>query len=211
MKVAVIGGTGRMGRALAKQLASKNDVIIGSRDPARAEATAKRIAGGRGSGYRDACAEADMAVFAIPYSAIGEAARLSGALSGKVAVSIINPLAAEGGLLRYALAEGSAAEELARMLPRSRVAAAFNHVSFLFFEKDVVVPMDILVAADARGTYDEVARLVRSIPNLRPLYAGPLSESRAIETITPLVLNLATLNGTGSLTTRFVSARDAKG
>ena len=177
MKVAVLGGTGKMGRALAKQLARSNDVTIGSRDPARAK----------------------------------EAARLSGALAGKVAVSVINPLKSEGGLLKYALAEGSAAEELARLLPESRVATAFNHVSSLFFEREEVVPMDILVAADSTSTYDEVARLVKSVPNLRPLYAGPLSESRTIEMMTPMMLNLSKLNRTGSLTTRFATTRDATG
>lgn len=211
MKVAVLGGTGKMGRALAKQLARSNDVTIGSRDPARAKEAARWAGAARGADYEGACRTSEVAVFAIPHTAVNEAARLSGALAGKVAVSVINPLKSEGGLLKYALAEGSAAEELARLLPESRVATAFNHVSSLFFEREEVVPMDILVAADSTSTYDEVARLVKSVPNLRPLYAGPLSESRTIEMMTPMMLNLSKLNRTGSLTTRFATTRDATG
>ena len=209
MKVAVLGGTGSMGRALAKQLSRKNKVIIGSREAGRAGAVAKEIDGAEGADYEGASRLSEVVVFAIPYSAIGVAASLSGALAGKVVISIINPLKMEGNLLKFALEEGSAAEELARMLPKSQVATAFNHVSSLFFERDYVIPMDILVAADEKGTFDTVAALVKSIPNLRPLYAGPLSEARTIERMTPLVLNLGRLNQAGSLTTRFVSTKDA--
>lgn len=209
MKVAVIGGTGRMGRALAKQLSRSNKVIIGSRDAARAQITAEGISGAVGMDYVGASTEADAALFAIPYSAIGEASALRKELSGKLAVSLINPLKMEGGVLAYSLDKGSAAGELAMLLSGSRVSTAFNHVSALFFERDEVRPIDILVAADSRQTYEETARLVKGIPNLRPLYAGPLSQARTIEEMTPMVLNLAKLNGTGSLTTKFVSTKDS--
>jgi 8-hydroxy-5-deazaflavin:NADPH oxidoreductase len=211
VKVAILGGTGAMGRGLAKHLSRKNEVVIGSRDPRRAQETARGIDGATGSDYISASKAAEVAVFVIPYSAIEEAGALSGALAGKTVVSVINPLKMEGGLLKFALKEGSAAEVLASLLPKSHVATAFNHVSSLFFESEEMVPMDILVAADTRGTFDEVAALVKGVPNLRPLYAGPLTEAGVIERITPLLLNLAKLNRTGSLTTRFASKKDAMG
>ena len=197
-----------MGMALARHLSKSNEVVIGSRDPARAETAAKGIGGAEGSDYEGTCRRADLVIFAIPYSAIAEAAGLSAALAGKVAVSTINPISRDGSLLKFPLAKGSAAEELAGLLPRAKVATAFNHVSYLFFEREDVVPMDILVATDARVTYEVVAELVKSVPNLRPLYAGPLSEARTIEMMTPMMLNLAKLNGAGSLATRFVSTKD---
>ena len=209
MKVAVIGGTGRMGRALAKQLSRHNKVIIGSRDAARAQIAAEGIGDAVGMDYEGASMEADAALFAVPYSAIGEASALKKELFGKLVVSLINPLKMEGGLMVYSLDKGSAAEELARFLPGSKVSAAFNHISFLFFDRDEVRPIDVLVAADSRQTYEETAGLVKTIPNLRPLYAGPLSQARTIEAMTPVVLNLAKLNGTGSLTTKFVSTEDS--
>jgi hypothetical protein len=205
MKAAVIGGTGDMGRALARQLSKNNEVIIGSRDPVRALAAAEGIRGAVGMDYHGASKAADVIIFAIPYLAIGSASELASDLSGKLVISMINPMKQQGGLLQYAPGGVSAAEELARLLPGSRVATAFNNVPAGFLQRDVVPQVDILVAADSKETYEKTAELVRGIEGMRPLYVGPLSQARIVEGITPLVLNLARLNGTGSLTTRFVT------
>jgi NADPH-dependent F420 reductase len=207
MKVAVIGGTGKMGKALAKQIAKTNQVIIGSRDLAKAKEAAKDVMGAVGADYHGASKAADVAVLSIPYEAIGSMAELAKDLSGKLVISLVNPLKVEGGLLVFPLERGSAAEELAKVLPESRVATAFNNVPRAFLEKESMVPVDILVAADSKETYEEAAGLVRGVMQMRPLYAGPLSQAGIIERITLLVLNLANLNGTGSLTTRFVSRK----
>ncbi len=205
MKVAVLGGTGKMGGAIAKHLSRNHQVIIGSRDSVRAEDAAKRIGGSKGANYDGAARECDVAVFAIPYSAMGAASGLAEALAGKLVISTVNPMKREGGILRYGLERGSAAEELAAKLPKSRVATAFNNVPVAMMEEQEVVPMDILVAASSMEAYEEAAELVRSVGKLRPLYAGPLSEAQVVERITPLVLNLAKWNGTGRLTTKFAS------
>ena len=205
MKVAVLGGTGRLGGALAARLAAANQVIIGSRDPARAREVAKGIRGAAGMDYAGASREADVVVVSVPASAMGTIAPLAEHLSGKLVISVVNPLRSEGGLLRFGWEEGSAAEELARLLPRSRVATAFNNIPAGFLRREEVPPVDVLVAAETRETYEEAAALVGSIPHLRPLYAGPLSQAAVVETLTALVLNLASLNGTSALATRFVT------
>jgi len=207
MKVAVIGGSGAMGRALATHLSREHQVIIGSRDPSRAAATAMSIGGASGADYKGASRAADALVFAIPYEAMSLVADLAADVSSKLVISVINPMKMEGGLFRYALKDGSAAEELARILPHSRVATAFNNVPSGFLKGDVVPPVDILVAADSKETYEEAAKLVASIREMRPLYVGPLTEARVVEEMTPLVLNLANLNGTKALTTRFVTRK----
>jgi NADPH-dependent F420 reductase len=207
VKVAVLGGTGKMGRAIAKQLAKGNEVIIGSRDPARAREAAKGLPGAVGMDYAGASREADVVAVAVPDSVIGTMAQLAKALSGKLVISMVNPLRLESGVLHHGRESGSAAEELAGLLPWSRVATAFNSIPAGFFDMDEVVPIDVLVAADTKETYEEAAGGGRIIPNLRPLYAGPLSQARTIEAITALVLNLAKLNGTGALTTKFVSRK----
>lgn len=207
MKIAVLGGTGKMGRALAGKLAKTNPVIIGSRDPARAMEAAKGIPGAVGMDYAGASKEADVAVVAVPDSAVGTMAPLERQLAGKLVISIVNPLKLEGGILRYGRAEGSAAEELATLLPKSRIATAFNNIPAGFFDRDDTIPIDVMIAADTKETFDETAKVVKTIPNMRPLYAGPLSQAAIVETITALVLNLAKLNGTGALTTKFVSRK----
>ncbi len=197
-----------MGGELAQQLAKSHRVIIASRDPARAKEAASKIPGAKGTDYSTAAGECDAAIFAIPYSAIDSVAPLAEALSGKLAVSMINPMKLENGRLVYGLEKGSAAEELSARLPKSRVSTAFNNITSGFFKKTEIARLDVLVAADSKQIFDETAVLVKSIPNLRPLHAGPLSEAQSVERITPLILNLAKINGTGSLATRFVSQRE---
>ncbi len=207
MKIAILGGTGKMGKALAKRLAKSHQVIIGSRDPARAREAAKDVSGASGADYHGAAREADVVAFAIPFSSLDSASELAEDVKGKLVLSLLNPIRREGGLLEFAIDHGSSAERLAGLLPGARVATAFNNVPYAFLEKDVVIPMDILIAADSKETYEEAASVVKSIAGMRPLYAGPLNQAGIVERITPLVLNLAALNGTGSLTTKFVSRK----
>jgi len=208
VKIAIIGGTGTMGRALGKRLSKSHEVIIGSRDPAKARAMAATIEGAKGSDYSTAASECDVAIVAIPFSAV-ESQELPGAeLSGKLVISVINPMKFERGLFYYGLEKGSAAEILSARLPKSRVATAFNNISPEFLTKTEVPSLDVMVAADSEEIFYEVARIVNSVPNLRPLYAGPLSEAQAVERVTPLMLNLARKNRTGNLATRFVSQRE---
>ncbi len=207
MKVAVIGGTGKMGRAIARHLAKANSVIIGSRDTAKAKSTAEGIKGAVGADYHGAASAAEAIVLAIPYSALGSLAGLGPDVSGKLVVSMVNPISEVSGILTYGARELSAAEELARLLPGARVATAFNNVPSGFFSGEVVPPVDILIAAESKETYEEAAKLVAGVKEMRPLYAGPLSEARIVEGITSLVLNLAKLNGTGSLSTKFVTRK----
>ena len=196
-----------MGNGLAGRLAQANQIIIGSRDPARAAAAAKGIPGAVGMDYAGASKAADVAVITVPDDAIGLIAPLSEHLSGKLVISVVTPLKFEGGLAHFGREDGSAAEELARSLPGSRVATAFNNIPAGWLEKGDFPPTDVLVAADTKEVYEEAADLVKSIPNLRPLYAGPLSQAIIVETITALLINLAKLNGTGVLGTKFPSRK----
>jgi 8-hydroxy-5-deazaflavin:NADPH oxidoreductase len=205
VKIAIIGGTGKMGLAVANQLKGNHEVIIGSRDPARAREAAKGVSGASGTDYEGAAMAAEVVIVAVPYEAMAPLSGLAAAAKGKLVISMVNPMRMEGGILVFALERGSAAEELAKMLPGSRVATAFNNVPRGFGE--IAAPFDILIAADNKQIYEEVAGIVRGIKNLRPLYAGPLSQAGIVERITPLLVNLANLNGTGALATGFVSRK----
>ncbi len=206
MKVAVLGGTGSMGFVLAGRLSASNEVVIGSRDVAKAKEAASRIPGATGEDYRGACLASEAAIMAVPFSSMKDVARpLSSALAGKLVISIVNPLRVEGGVFKFGLEGGSAAETLASVLPDSWIATAFNNIPYGMFEGAAPVEADVLVAATSKDAYETTASLVKSIKNLRPLYAGPISEAQVVERITALVLNLARMNGIGSLATRFVS------
>ena len=198
-----------MGRSLAELLSKRHEVIIGSRDAARAKAAAAGIIGAKGSDYSSAASECDAGIVAIPFSAVDSITILADELSNKLVISIINPMIFENGMFLYGLEEGSAAQMLAARLPKSRVATAFNNITPGFFSKASVSVLDVAIAADSRVTFEEAASIVNSIPNLRPLYAGPLIMAQAVERITPLMLNLARINHTGSLSTRFVSLKES--
>ncbi|MBI3841247.1 MAG: NAD(P)-binding domain-containing protein, partial [Thaumarchaeota archaeon] len=124
-----------MGSGLARQLAKTHEIIIGSRDAAKASAKASEIQGAKGADYLTAARECEVAIFAVPYSAVDSLGGLAEGLAGKLVISIINPMKFEGGMLLYGLQSGSAAEELAKKLPGSRVATAFNNITVGFFTK----------------------------------------------------------------------------
>ncbi len=203
-KVAVLGGTGAMGSGLAPQLAGGNEVRIGSRNLEKAVAAAAKMPGVKGVSDRDAAVWCEAAILTVPFDAVGNLNEFAEPLSGKLVVSAINPLKREGTLFRYVLSEKSAAELVASALPASRVATAFNNLPAAFFRSASEEGVDILVATDSKRTYEETAALVRSVPRLRPLYVGPLSQAQSVERLTVVVLNAATLRGGPDLSIRFV-------
>src|SRR5712691_9165943 len=210
-RVGIVGGTGPLGRGLAARLSYSYDVLIGSREEAKAEGAAEevsRLTGRkvRGATNLEAARACDNAILALPDLAASELIQeMKKELGGKLVISPIVPMRIKDGLFTYSPGDGSAAESVASILDRSRVAAAFHTVPapklLAIGEKlEYTVP----VAAERRETFKEVATLVSSIQDLRPLYAGPLSSARTIEALTPLLLNLARLNGRKNLSVRIV-------
>ena len=204
MKVAIIGGTGKLGMGLAAQLSKRLEIQIGSRDRSRAQRAAAQIPGATGGEEIEVASSCDSAVLAIPYEAVTRLGALEAALADKLVVSPVVPIRELGGIFYYGLETGSAAEEVARKLGRSRVAAALHTVPSRYF-RGAKGAIDVPVASNDKRTYEEAARIVSSIDGIRPLYAGPLSVSSTIERLTPLLLNLAKLNGVKAPTLRFVS------
>ena len=201
--LAFLGGTGPEGRGLAMKLAlAGEDVIIGSRDAERAASAASELAamlkgsGGRieGSDNSTAASRADAAFLTVPYEAQKPMlAQLAGPLWGKVVVNVIAPMRFERGrgAIAVPVEAGSAAEEAQSMLPDSRVVAAFQNVSAEELqEPDQEMEGDVVVCADNREAKALVMSLTEKIPNLRPVDGGGLANSRYVEQITPLLVNI---------------------
>jgi NADPH-dependent F420 reductase len=211
MKVALIGGTGDLGRGLAVRLSKAHEVLVGSREARKGVETAMKIREITGSevnggANQDVAAACDLAVLAIPsLEGLAFLEQLKNPLENKLVVSPIVPMRIQGGFLRYAKPEGSAAEEVASVLKESRVVAALHNVPAMTMEEpERKLDFDVLVACDRREDYDQAAKLIGSIEGLRPLYAGPLAMAREIEGLTPLLLNVAKLNGLKRLSIKFV-------
>jgi len=194
--VGVLGGTGPQGRGLAARFAAAGlDVVLGSRDAARAAATAQTLGRGvRGTTNQDCASASDIVVVAVPY--MGHAALLAdlaSALAGKVVVDCVNPLGFDKqGAFVLAVPEGSAAQQAAALLPNSRVVAAFHHVSAVLLEDPQVdrLDTDVLVLGDDREATDLVADLVAVIPGMRGVYAGRLRNAHQVEALTANLISV---------------------
>jgi NADPH-dependent F420 reductase len=198
--IAFIGGTGPEGLGLALRLAAAGEeVVIGSRSLERAEAAAawirERSPSARVGGAlnRDAVANADVVFVTVPYD--GQRATLSeltDALEGKVVVDTVVPVTFEKGRARpVPVEEGSAAEEAQRLLPGSRLAAAFHTLSaHKLQEKDAAIEGDVLVCGNDPEAKSTAMALAERIPGLRAVDGGRLSNARYVELLTVLLLNL---------------------
>lgn len=212
MKIAIVGGTGTLGKGLALRLSTANDVLIGSRNKEKAESAATEIKAqtGRdvnGGSDDEVAASCDAAILAIPsLDDAGFLEALKAPLEGKVVISPVVPMRFENGLLVYSKDSGSAAEDVAKVLQGSRVVAAFHHIPALTMaQKDRKLDFDALVACDSKDDYAEASKIIGSVQGLRPLHVGPLSMSRALEQLTPILINTAKLNGLSRLSVKLVS------
>jgi NADPH-dependent F420 reductase len=201
LTVAVLGGTGPQGRGLARRFALAGlTVELGSRAAGRAAEVAQRLAadtGGRvtGAANREAAARADIVVVAVPWEGHAELlADLSDVLAGKLVIDCVNPLGFDRqGAYALAVPEGSAAQQAAALLPRSRVVAAFHHVSAVLLEDPDVTSLDtdVLVLGEDRADTDLVQELAGLVPGMRGIYAGRLRNAHQVEALTA---NLVSIN-----------------
>jgi len=197
--IGILGGTGDEGRGLACRFArAGNTVIIGSRSPERAAAAAQALGpdlGIRGMANADAAAAADVVIVAVPWDGHGDLlTSLAGALAGKVVIDCVNPLGFDQhGAYPLAVAEGSAAQQAAAVLPDSMVVGAFHHVSSVLLLDPAVdrVDLDVLVLGDDRRATDLVQALAARIPGTRGVYAGRLRNCGQVEALTA---NLVSVN-----------------
>lgn len=210
--IAIVGGTGDLGEGLATRLAKTHEVLIGSRDAAKAQAAAAAIRDATGvtvtgTTNEDATRVCDIAIMAIPDLPSNEMLEsLKPNLSDKLVISPIVPMRMLNGYFEQTMLSGSAAERLGSSLPRSRVAGAFHTVpAKKLLRTELALDFDVPVTADTREIYEQTAEIISATSNLRPLYAGPLSTSGMIEAITPLLLNVARLNKIRSPSIKIVA------
>jgi 8-hydroxy-5-deazaflavin:NADPH oxidoreductase len=197
LTVGVLGGTGDQGRGLAYRFGRAGlNVLIGSRDAARAATAAAEIGVGvRGLANHECAVGADVVIVAVPWD--GHAALLESlreALIGKIVVDCVNPIGFDGkGAFALPVAEGSALEQATTLLPESRVVGAFHHISAKVLEDVEVesVDCDVLVLGDDREATDLVQALAGVIPGVRGVYGGRARNAHQVEAFTA---NLVAVN-----------------
>jgi 8-hydroxy-5-deazaflavin:NADPH oxidoreductase len=118
MKVAIVGGTGAFGRALAKRLheLGRDEVLVGSRDAERAQATAEEL-GVEGGRNEEVVREADLVVLAVKSNATLDTARdLAGAIGKTPVLCVASDLRFTPEGVLPGKHQGSLAEEVARLV-----------------------------------------------------------------------------------------------
>ena len=189
MRVAVVGGTGPFGKALATRLREAGaDVVIGSRDHDRATATAVEL-GVEGATNASAVVGADLVVLAVTAdAAIDTARKLRKAIGATPALSVASDLrfTPEGVVL--AIDRMSLAERIQKELEGPLVAGlhslAASNLATARPEEDA------FVCGDDPEAKKLAIELAGGVISGRALDAGPLASARALESMTALILNL---------------------
>ena len=199
MIVSILGGTGEQGPGMALRWAKAGvEVIIGSRQQARAEAIAAELnqelgqASIKGMANPDAAVAADVVALTVPLSAHRSTLEsVQAHLQGKILIDVCVPLDPENPRKMLMPAAGSAAEEAQELLGESvKVVAAFQNVSaHELRELAHAVDCDVLVCGNDREARQTVMRLVEQM-GLHPIDAGLAFNARVVESLTALLISL---------------------
>ena len=201
--IGILGGTGPQGTGLGLRWARAGErVVIGSRDAARAQQAAEKIAGRSGStdvqGMDNAatCAACDLLVLTVPFEGQAELLKtLKPSLrAGSILIDATVPLASSvGGRASRMLGvwQGSAAQQAAELVPRGvAVVGAFQNLSAGLLNGDADIDCDVIVCSDDAVATQAAMDLAVKIPRVRAVDGGRLENIRIIEQITALLIGM---------------------
>lgn len=187
MRVLVIG-TGNMGAGFVKQLtAAGHQVSVTARDTAKAQAVAQQF-GAAAVPAEGSAASVDAIVLATPYAEAVAALRAVGDLSGKTVIDITNPLTPDymGLTLGH---NTSAAEEIAKAVPRAEVVKGFNTVFAQVLAGGAEFgdgqKVTVFVASDSERA-KQTARALAESMGFQVMDAGGLQNARYLEPVAGL-------------------------
>jgi NADPH-dependent F420 reductase len=190
VRVGVVGGTGPFGRALAARLhAAGHEVVIGSRELERAEATAAEL-GVAAAANADAVGSVDLVVLATNVDGALDTARSLRAEIGSTPVlSVASELRfTPGGVLPSPEAR-SLAERLQDEVA-APVLAGFHSLAAATLSQDDPPDEDAFVCGDVARAKELALELAAGLVGGRALDAGPLASARALEGMTAVIVNL---------------------
>lgn len=210
MRIALLGGTGDIGQGLALRWAhdSNHDIVIGSRDPDRAREKAEEYERELASvgherkitGFENEMAadRADVVVLAVPaYHVSDTVEAIAGKLDETVLVTPAVGMSRDDDGFHYnPPPHGSVAALAAEAAPDDvPVVGAFHNLAAgRLADLDADIDWDTPVFGDDADAKDTVMRLAGEIDGLRALDAGGLANAAEVESLTPLLINLASEN-----------------
>jgi NADPH-dependent F420 reductase len=188
VRVAIVGGTGAFGRALAKRLQEigKDEVLVGSRDAERAQATAEEL-GVMGGTNADMVAGADLVVLAVKSEAtLATAMELADAIGKTPLLCVASDLRFTPEGVLPGRHQGSLAEEVSRIVRGPVASGLQSFAAANLVEGD---PGDALVCGGDDRAKELSLELAGRVAE-RAIDVGPLENSRALEGMTAVILNV---------------------
>lgn len=190
MRIAILGA-GNVGGGLGKALAAAgHDVVFGVRDPESTKTLAAlaEIPDAAAASPADAVDGADVIVFALRPVAVAATVAVLPDLRGRIVIDAMNRLDGEPGR--------STTQDLAVLLPRAKLAKAFNTIGFenLSTAATRTVPVAMFVAGDDADA-KAAAMLLASDIGFRAEDAGGLANAKSLEEMVKVWLALAQVYG----------------
>jgi hypothetical protein len=190
VRIALVGGTGSFGLALAKRLAERGyDVVLGSRDASRAAEAAAGV-GVEGATNAEACLGADLVVLATKAEAVVDTAReLRDAIGLTPVLSVASELTfTSAGVVPTDEARSVAAR--IQDLLDAPVIAGLHSLAARNLGGEAPPEEDVLVCGDDAEAKAVVLELAERITSGRAIDCGPLPSARALEGLTAVIVNV---------------------
>ncbi len=189
MKVAVVGGTGSFGQAVALRLVEAGaDVVVGSRDAGRADEAARAV-GATGATNADAVRGADLVVLAVKAEAAVDTAReLREAIGRTPVLSVASELSFGPDGVKPAPDASSVAQRTQDELDAPVVAGLHSLAAATL--SDAPPDEDALVCGDDVDAKRLALELAEQLVSGRAIDAGPLASARALEGMTAVIVNV---------------------
>ncbi|WP_126662396.1 NADPH-dependent F420 reductase [Haloterrigena salifodinae] len=211
MRIALLGGTGDIGQGLALRFARDTDheVLIGSRDPEKArdavdtyeENLESRGADADVKGFANEMAadRADVVVLSVPPYYAGDTVEAVADNLDSDTILVTPAVGMQGdedGLHYHPPGTGSVTQLVAERAPDEvPVVGAFHNLAAdALSDLDNELDLDTLLVADDDDAKETVRNLANEIEGLRALDVGPLANAAEVESVTPLVINIAKYN-----------------
>jgi NADPH-dependent F420 reductase len=191
MKVAILGGTGSFGRALAARLAAigEDEIVIGSRDRERAQQAAS-VLGVAGDTNEAAVAGADLVVLAVKADGALDTARVvARALGDTPLLSVATAIGFQKGMGAFPDPDARSLAERVQELVEAPVAAGLHSIAAANLDQEPP-DEDALVCGDDPRAKELALGLAQKLVAGRALDAGPLASARALEGLTAVIVNL---------------------
>lgn len=194
--IAVIGGTGALGSALARRICRAGyPVCIGSRAEDRARDAAAAIAEDipdarvEGRENRQAAAIGDIVILTVPFDTqLATLTAIEGALAGKLLIDTTVPLVPPKVARVQLPKEGAAALRAQTLLGDAvEVVSAFHNISARRLAGDGEIDCDVLVFGDKRKARDRAMAVIENL-GLRGWHGGSLANSAAAEALTSVLI-----------------------